>query len=182
MFGMLLPCAICCHITALHLRNRSNLSLRAQPSRESLIEVNGVPGPSLSSSDVELNGSSGQSATQPTKSADFTAQRRWPRYCVGMTVQVRVTTQGPTRVVTWKGHGTDISCGGLAVTVDSNLPLGSQVGVEFTLPYSDQLMTFRCFVRNRDGNRYGVEFITENDEDYRHAAELQAELAAMKTS
>lgn len=141
-----------------------------------------MPGPSFSSPEVELNGSSGQGAAQRTENADFVAQRRWPRYCVGMTVQVQVTTQGPTRVVTWKGHGTDISAGGLAVTVGSNLPVGSQVGVEFTLPCSAQPMTFRCFVRNRDGNRYGVEFITENDEDYRHAAELQALLATMKTS
>ena len=141
-----------------------------------------MPGPSFSNPDVELNGSSGQSATRSTESADFVAQRRWPRFCVGMTVQVRVTTQGPTKVVTWKGHGTDISAGGLAVTVDSNLPIGSQVAVEFTLPCSDQPMTFRCFVRNCDGNRYGVEFITENDDDYRNAAELQAALATMKTS
>jgi c-di-GMP-binding flagellar brake protein YcgR len=144
--------------------------------------VNGVPGPSFSNPDVELNGSSGQSATRSTESADFVAQRRWPRYCVGMTVQVRVTTQGPTRVVTWKGHGTDISAGGLAVSVDSNLPIGSQLGVEFTLPGSNQSTAFRCFVRNRDGDRYGLEFITENDEDYRNAAELQAILATMKTS
>jgi hypothetical protein len=40
-------------------------------------------------------------------------------------------------------------------------------------------MTFRCFVRNRDGNCYGLEFITENDEDYRKSGELQAGLAAM---
>ena len=114
--------------------------------------------------------------------ADLAAMRRWPRYCVGMTVQVRVTTQGPTRVVTWEGHGTDISAGGLAVTVDSDLPIGSQVAVQFTLPGSDQSMIFRCFVRNREGARYGVEFITENDEDYRKAGELQALLATMKTS
>jgi len=114
--------------------------------------------------------------------ADPKAQRRWPRYCVGMTVQVRVTTQGPTKVVTWEGHGTDISVGGLAVTVDSSLPIGSQVAVQFTLPCSDQVMIFRCFVRNREETRYGVEFITENDEDYRKAGELQALLAAMKAS
>lgn len=38
------------------------------------------------------------------------------------------------------------------------------------------------FVRNRDGNLYGVEFITENDEDYRKAAELLAGLAAMNAN
>ena len=46
-------------------------------------------------------------------------------------------------------------------------------------PTSDQPISFRCFVRNRDGNLYGVEFITENDEDYRKAGGLQAGLAAM---
>jgi len=84
--------------------------------------------------------------------------------------------------VACEGHGTDISGGRLAVRADIDLPVGAQVGVEFTPPYSDQPMIFRCFVRNRDGNHYGVEFITENDEDYRKAGELQAGLAAMNAS
>jgi c-di-GMP-binding flagellar brake protein YcgR len=140
-----------------------------------------VPDHFHAASDFELKGSSGPGVTPLAESADFVARRRWPRYCVGMAVQVRVKTQGPTRVATWQGHGTDISAGGLAVTVDSDLPIGSQIAVEFTLPGSDQPMSFRCFVRNREGDRYGVEFITENDDDYRTAAELQALLAAMKT-
>src|SRR5271165_3423677 len=107
------------------------------------------------------------------------AQRRSPRFAADFRVQVRLTTQGPTKVVVSEGHGTDISGGGLAVSADIDLPVGMQVGVEFTPPYSDQLMSFRCFVRNRDGNLYGVEFITENDEDYRKAGELLAGLAAM---
>jgi len=110
---------------------------------------------------------------------EVVAKRRWPRFFVDMVVQVRVTTQGPTKVLSWQGQGTDISCGGLAVTVDSDLTIGSQIGVEFALPNSDRPMNFRCFVRNRDGNHYGVEFITENDEDYAIAGELQALLGAM---
>ena len=94
-------------------------------------------------------------------------------------VQVRLTTQGPTRVVTCQGEGTDISGGGLAVRADIDLIVGEQIGVEFTPPYSDHPMMFRCFVRNRDGKCYGVEFITENDDDYRKAGELQAGLASM---
>jgi len=131
-------------------------------------------------SGLGLNETSSRCATPLRKEIDYVAQRRWPRYYVGMTVQVRVTTQGPTKVVTWKGQGTDISAGGLAVTVDSDLPSDAQVGVEFALPYSDRRMSFRCFVRNRDGNRYGMEFITENDEDYRNTGELQAALAALE--
>ena len=110
---------------------------------------------------------------------DFLAQRRAPRFAADFRVQVRLTTQGPTKVAACEGHGTDISGGGLAVSADIELPVGAQVGVEFTPPYSDQPMIFRCFVRNRDGNLYGVEFITENDEDYRKAGELQVGLAAM---
>ncbi|MGA3089227.1 MAG: PilZ domain-containing protein [Terriglobales bacterium] len=106
-------------------------------------------------------------------------KRRWPRLTVDLPVHVRLTTQGPTRIVSCEGRGTDISVGGLAVNADIDLPVGVQVGVEFTLPYSDQPMNFRCFVRNRDGNSYGVEFITENDDDYRKSGELQAGLAAI---
>ena len=98
---------------------------------------------------------------------------------VDMPVQVRVTTQGPTRVVACHGQGTDLSCGGLAVTAEIDLPIGAQIGVEFIPPYSDQPITFRGFVRNGDGIRYGVEFITENDDDYRKTGELQEGLAAM---
>jgi PilZ domain len=112
-------------------------------------------------------------------SAALVAKRKWTRFAVDMSVEVRVTTQGPTRVAACEGHGTDISVGGLAVTADIDLPVGAQVGVEFTLPYSDQSLIFRCFVRNRHGNCYGVEFITENDEDYRKTGELQAILATM---
>ena len=123
--------------------------------------------------DLELG-----SSRMPSSIADVT-KRRWPRFGVDFPVQVRLTTQGPTKVVACKGQGTDISGGGLAVRADIDLPIGAQVGVEFTPPYSDQPMIFRSFVRNRDGNLYGVEFITENDEDYRKAGGLQAGLAAM---
>ena len=109
-------------------------------------------------------------------------KRRWPRFPVDFAVEVRLTTQGPTKVVACEGRGTDISGGGLAVRADIDLPVGAQVGVEFTPPYSGEPMIFRCFVRNRDGNCYGMEFITENDEDYRKAGELQAGLAAINAS
>lgn len=127
--------------------------------------------------DLEL----GSSSRMPSSIADVT-KRRWPRFGVDFPVQVRLTTQGPTRVVACEGQGTDISGGGLAVIADIDLLVGAQVGVEFTPPYSGQSMIFRCFVRNRDGNHYGVEFITENDEDYRKAGALQAGLAAMNAN
>lgn len=111
--------------------------------------------------------------------SNLQSQRRWPRFAVDMPVQVRVTTQGPTRVIACQGQGTDLSCGGLAVTAEIDLAIGAQIGVEFVPPYSNQPITFRGFVRNRDGARYGIEFITENDDDYRKTGELQEGLAAM---
>lgn len=121
-----------------------------------------------------------KSGERSAESHIYEGQRRWPRFAVDMPVEVRVTTQGPTRVVSCQGKGTDLSCGGLAVTADIDLPIGAQIGVEFIPPYSDQPIKFRCFVRNRDGIRYGVEFITENDDDYRKAGELQEGLAALR--
>ncbi len=111
---------------------------------------------------------------------EFVTKRRFPRFAADFPVRVRLTTQGPTRVVACEGQGTDISGGGLAVRAEVDLPVGAQIGVEFTPPYSDHPMMFRCFVRNRDGNCYGAEFITESDGDYSKTAELQAGLAAME--
>jgi hypothetical protein len=118
-------------------------------------------------------------AGQPPQKVSVAAQRRWPRFGVDFAVEVRISTQGPTKVLACSGQGTDLSAGGLAFQADIDLSVGAQVGVEFTPPYSDQPVIFRCFVRNRNGNRYGVEFITENDEDYRKAGELQDGLASM---
>jgi len=129
--------------------------------------------------DRDLN--SGTSAGMPASDADV-RRRRHPRFAADFPVQVRLTTQGPTRAVACEGQGTNISGGGLAVRADIDLPVGTQVGVEFTPPYSDEPMAFRCFIRNRDGNLYGVEFITENDEDYRKAGELLTGLAAMNAA
>jgi hypothetical protein len=80
-----------------------------------------------------------------------------------------------------EGQGVNIRGGGSALTLDLDLPVGSQTGVEFT-PYCEHPLTFRCFVRNRDGNRYGVEFITENVDDYRKAGELQVGRASMNAN
>lgn len=89
---------------------------------------------------------------------------------------------GSNRIMACEGQGADTRNGGLALTLDLDLPVGSQIGVEFTPPYSEHPLTFRCFVRNRDGNRYGVKFITENVDDYRKAGELQVGVASMNAN
>jgi hypothetical protein len=104
-------------------------------------------------------------------------QRRWPRYRVD--IPVVIITQKPVRLVTCEGRGTDLNGGGLAVEAPIELATDDQVAVEFTPPNRTESVSFRCFVRNRNGNRYGLEFIAENDADYVKTGELQEGLERM---
>lgn len=104
-------------------------------------------------------------------------ERRWPRYKVDVPVQV--VTHGPTNVVIVQGRGSELNCGGMAVSGKIELAIGAQVAVEFTPPHSGQPVRVRCFVRNRQHYTYGVEFITENDSDYESVAQIEATLGNM---
>jgi PilZ domain len=106
-----------------------------------------------------------------------TSIRKWPRYRVD--IPVLVTAQRPVKTATCHGRGSELNGGGLAVEVATELVVEDQVEIEFTPPHSSEPVTFRCFVRNRNGNRYGLEFIAENDLDYVNTGELQEGLAAM---
>jgi hypothetical protein len=103
--------------------------------------------------------------------------RRWPRYKVD--VPVRVITQGATKTAIATGRGSELNNGGMAVFAGTELAIGAQVAVEFTPPYSSNPIRVRCFVRNRTGYRYGVEFITESDHDYRSVHQIEAVLRSM---
>jgi hypothetical protein len=110
-------------------------------------------------------------------SNDYPAIRRWPRYKVD--VPVRVITQPPARVAVIDGRGRELNCGGMAVFVGTELGIHQQIAVEFTPPYLGQPIRVRCFVRNRSGYCFGLEFITENDEDYGAVAQLESVLKAV---
>lgn len=109
----------------------------------------------------------------------YATQRRWPRYKVD--VPVRVITQGLTKVAIVQGRGSELNNGGMAIFAGTELSLGGQVLVEFTPPYSGQPIRVRCFVRNRAGYRYGVEFITESDADYESVHRIESVLGSMGT-
>jgi hypothetical protein len=110
---------------------------------------------------------------QPT----YPVKRRWPRYQIN--VPVRVITQPPRKVAVVEGRGRELNVGGMAVFVGTELSIDDQVAVEFTPPYSGQPIRVRCFVRNRSGYNYGVEFITENDADYGNVSQIQTVLQAL---
>ena len=108
---------------------------------------------------------------------NYPVTRRWPRY--QFDVPVRVITQPPRKVAVVQGRGRELNGGGMAVFVGIELAMDDQVAVEFTPPYSGQPIRVRCFVRNRSGYNYGVEFITENNADYENVSQIQAVLQAM---
>ena len=116
-------------------------------------------------------------STEVVTPQKFINTRRWPRY--KMDVPVRVIKQGVAKVSIVQGRGSELNNGGLAVFAGTELSIGEQVQVEFTPPYTGQPIRVRCFVRNRNGYRYGVEFITENDEDYENANRIETVLKSM---
>jgi hypothetical protein len=107
----------------------------------------------------------------------FATSRRWPRYKVD--VPVRVITQGLTKVTIVQGRGSELNNGGMAIFAGTELSIGGQVLVEFTPPYAGQPIRVRCFVRNRSGYNYGVEFITERDDDYESVNKIETILRSM---
>ena len=62
----------------------------------------------------------------------------------------------------------------MAVFAGVELSIDEVVAVEFTPPYAGQPIRARGFVRNRAGYTYGIEFITENDADYRNVGQLES--------
>jgi c-di-GMP-binding flagellar brake protein YcgR len=89
--------------------------------------------------------------------ADYSSVRRWPRFKVSLSMQL--VLQGPAGIEYMCAHGRDISEGGMAVYVPTELNIGDSATLELTVPYSQEKLQIKAFVRNREGFRYGVEFI-----------------------
>ncbi len=103
--------------------------------------------------------------------------RRWPRYKID--VPLRVIKHGPTKVTIVQGRGSELNKGGMAIFAGTELSIGAQVFVEFTPPYSGQPIRVQCFVRDRNGYRYGVEYIRESDDDHESVNRIETVLASM---
>lgn len=86
--------------------------------------------------------------------------RRSPRYSVDVRLRLIISKGGKNQVV--HGRGNDISENGMAMFVACELEINQRLEVEFTLPYSRQPLRVGIAVRNRNGYRYGVEFLTLN--------------------
>jgi c-di-GMP-binding flagellar brake protein YcgR len=97
---------------------------------------------------------------QKEKTASFSKTRRWRRYRVEVRVKVVLANRGAVY-----GQGSDISEGGMALFIPTELEPGQTIRAELTLPYCREKASLRGVIRNRDGFRYGVEFSVMSDHE-----------------
>jgi hypothetical protein len=103
--------------------------------------------------------------------------RRWVRHKIDAPIRVIVNRSLRTSVV--PGRGNELSEGGMALTAGVELNPGDEAAIEFTPPYSGLPIRIRGIIRNRAGYRYGVEFLTTNDEEKEQADRLRMMLHLM---
>ena len=97
---------------------------------------------------------------QKQKAESFSKTRRWSRY----KVEVRVKVVLPNRGAIY-GQGSDISEGGMALFLPTELENGQTIVSELLLPYCREKALLRGVVRNRAGFRYGIEFLKLTDHE-----------------
>src|ERR1022692_4648002 len=100
-------------------------------------------------------------------------KRRWQRYPFAASLRVLVDHSAEPTVV--DGRGVHFSEGGICLFAAANLPVGSQVKVEFRTPHNDEPVRVRGKVRNRSVYLYGVEFLSDKSEDRQQLARLSDE-------
>src|SRR6476661_3584316 len=100
-------------------------------------------------------------------------RRRWQRYPFKASLRVVVDQSVDKTVV--NGRGVQFSEGGICLFAAANLPVGSQVNVEFKSPNSNEPVKVRGKVRNRSDYLYGVEFLSDKSEDRQRLSRLSAQ-------
>ena len=91
--------------------------------------------------------------------------RRWKRFSVDLSFKAFFMKEGMPMTI--YGRGSDVSEGGMAAYIASDLPIGCVIEVELTLPYMEELkpLSIKATVRNRTGYRYGLEYAALQDVD-----------------
>jgi hypothetical protein len=100
-------------------------------------------------------------------------KRRWRRYPFDASLRLVVDHSAEATVV--NGRGVHFSEGGICLFAAANLPVGSQVKLEFRTPHTDEPVRIRGKVRNRSVYLYGVEFLSDKFEERQQLARLSAE-------
>ncbi|MCU1283884.1 MAG: type pilus assembly PilZ [Acidobacteriales bacterium] len=85
--------------------------------------------------------------------------RRWERFKIEVRFKAVLTKLGKATVL--YGQGTDVSEGGMAAYIPTELSIGDSVELELALPYltGQQPLRINACVRNRNGFRYGLEYM-----------------------
>jgi c-di-GMP-binding flagellar brake protein YcgR len=93
------------------------------------------------------------------------ATRRWERFTVD--IRLKASFKRNNMPLTVFGRGSDVSQGGMAAYIPSDLPVGTSVDLELSLPYvsGEQPIRIIAAVRNRNGFRYGLEYIALSETD-----------------
>ena len=98
-------------------------------------------------------------ATNARFAATSLDKRRWRR--VHFTVPVRVTVDKSRHVTVINSCGCHMNPGGIGFSADTELAVGDEVEIVLT----DYRLTLRGVIRDRTGNRYGVEFLAKSAEE-----------------
>ena len=84
-------------------------------------------------------------------------RRKWHR--VTFDSRVRIIIHREQEASTVNGQLSDLSEGGAAIFVPSELKTGDAIEVQMKLPYSSSPVHVKALVRSRSSFRYGVEFV-----------------------
>lgn len=90
-------------------------------------------------------------------------RRRWDRFEV--MIEVRITTVVHGEQKTYNGQVCDLSKGGLRLLMTQWLEPGTNLQLEFLLPYHSAELSLRGVVRSRNGFSHGVEFVAPTGQE-----------------
>jgi hypothetical protein len=99
-------------------------------------------------------------APQATEGAR--CERRWERTKIDVRIRVTYPLGKDTEMIDGQGH--DVSEGGMGTYLPVDLNVGDNVVVELVRRYGQPRITFSGKVSNRNGFRYGIEFVAVEDE------------------
>jgi hypothetical protein len=88
--------------------------------------------------------------------------RRFARHRIDVRLKVSFRDEG--KPVSVFGRANVLGQGGLGAFIPYNMPIGTQVTLEISFPYSPAELTIEAIVRNSLGFRYGLEFTRMGEE------------------
>ena len=94
-------------------------------------------------------------------SEPFQALRKYPRFPLDLRIKVNFKVNKVTQRALVKTI--EIATHGISVNSPVELPLNSQLELEILLPGTKIPLRLWAMIRNKNGARYGVEFISASD-------------------